>query len=137
MVENNIKSVRQSKGLSTTQLAEILGVSQPTVTRWEQGRRNLTLENLGAIAAALGCAAWQLLPTAWQPRQKFIDDQERFFRILGSVNRALDDQNQTVPEEEKLRLVMYLYNEGYGRAATRAANDNDISRAVKIATRAA
>ena len=137
MVENNIKSVRQSKGLSTTQLAEILGVSQPTVTRWEQGRRNLTLENLGAIAAALGCAAWQLLPTAWQPRQKFIDDQERFFRILGSVNRALDDQHQTVPEEEKLRLVMYLYNEGYGRAATRAANDNDISRAVKIATRAA
>ena len=136
-MENNIKSVRQSKGLSTTQLAEILGVSQPTITRWEQGRRNLTLENLGAIAAALGCAAWQLLPTAWQPRQKFIDDQERFFRILGSVNRALDDQNQTVPEEEKLRLVMYLYNEGYGRAATRAANDNDISRAVKIATRAA
>lgn len=137
MTENNIKFIRQSKGISTTKLAEMLGVSQPTVTRWEQGHRNLTLENLGTIAAALGCAPWQLMPTAWQPKQKFIDDQERFFAILSSVNKALNDLNQTVDEQEKLRLVMYLYNEGYGRAPTRAANDNDISRAVKIATRAA
>ena len=36
----NIKTARQSSGLSRAQLAEMVGVKPRTVEHWEQGRRN-------------------------------------------------------------------------------------------------
>ncbi|MGC0144529.1 MULTISPECIES: UDP-N-acetylglucosamine 1-carboxyvinyltransferase [unclassified Pseudactinotalea] len=48
-----IRGARQNKGLTQTQLAELLGTSQSAVARIENGGQNLTVELLGRINQAL------------------------------------------------------------------------------------
>lgn len=52
-VVKNLRRIRQAQGLSQTQLADKAGVSQPTVSKLENGNLNATLENIYAIADAL------------------------------------------------------------------------------------
>ena len=132
MHKNNLKYLRQLKQISAASLGHRVGVSQATITRWEQGHYPLSFDYIEKLSNALGCDPWELLPAEWQPRTKIIDDQSRFFRILQSVNRALKEHRLQAPEESKMRFVMYLYNEGYGREYDDIANDNEISRVVKI-----
>ncbi len=49
-----IRRARLEKGLSTTTVAERVGVSQPTVSRFELGSQNITLEGAVALAEAVG-----------------------------------------------------------------------------------
>lgn len=56
---NNIKTVRQKKGISQQELAEMLGVSQSRVSDIERGRNNVEGYTLGLaykIANALSCS---------------------------------------------------------------------------------
>jgi UDP-N-acetylglucosamine 1-carboxyvinyltransferase len=48
-----IRSARKHRGLTQTQLAEVLGTSQSAVHRIEAGNQNLSLEMVNRIAAAL------------------------------------------------------------------------------------
>ena len=58
---NRLKQLRKSKGLNQTQLAEILGVHEITVRRWELGQREPRLEDIKALAKALGVSEADLL----------------------------------------------------------------------------
>lgn len=49
----NIARIRKAKGLNQTQLAEMAGVTQPTVSRAEKADDSVTLGNFKAIASAL------------------------------------------------------------------------------------
>lgn len=54
-IEQDLVSLRQRKGLSQSQLAKTLGVSQPAIAKFESGKvRNLELRTLVRYAAALG-----------------------------------------------------------------------------------
>jgi hypothetical protein len=48
-----IRQVRESAGISQAELARRLGVAQPSVARWESGRRNMHVDTLQRIADAL------------------------------------------------------------------------------------
>jgi transcriptional regulator with XRE-family HTH domain len=56
-----IAQARLDAGLSSKELAERLGVDVTTVSNWESGRRQLTLERLMEIAGLLGVSASFLL----------------------------------------------------------------------------
>jgi transcriptional regulator with XRE-family HTH domain len=56
-----IAQARLDAGLSSKELAEKLGVDVTTVSNWESGRRQLTLERLKEIAGLLGVSASYLL----------------------------------------------------------------------------
>lgn len=56
-----LKALRKRRGLSQAKLAEIIGVEQPTVQRWESGNRMPDLESLDALAKALGVTPGALL----------------------------------------------------------------------------
>ena len=45
------------RGLSRTQLAQLMEVDESTVWYWERGKRNPRLENIRALAQALGVPA--------------------------------------------------------------------------------
>lgn len=51
---DNIILLRKRAGLTQEQLAEMVGVAQPTVQRWEQGKREPDFEALSTLAQALG-----------------------------------------------------------------------------------
>ena len=52
-VGQQIREARKAKGLTQKELGEKLGVGEPTVTNYEAGRQNLTIETLQKIADAL------------------------------------------------------------------------------------
>ena len=53
-IGSNIKKLRTGQGLTQDQLAERLFVTRQTVSNWERGASQPDLEQLEAIAAALG-----------------------------------------------------------------------------------
>ena len=56
-----LKQLRKSKGLNQSQLAEILSVHEITVRRWELKQREPRLEDIKALAKALGVSEADLL----------------------------------------------------------------------------
>lgn len=50
----NLKYLREQKGLNQADLAKVLGVKQPTVGNWEVGKREPELSVLALIAAYFG-----------------------------------------------------------------------------------
>lgn len=41
-----LKELREDKKLSQTQLAKLTGISQPTITRWENGERVPNIDSI-------------------------------------------------------------------------------------------
>src|SRR5436190_15436878 len=51
---DKIARLRKAQKLSQAKLAEIVGVEQPTVQRWEANKREPDFDTLGTLATALG-----------------------------------------------------------------------------------
>lgn len=66
-----LKAIRIENGLSQKQLADMVGITQPTYSNIENGKRNPTIKTLKRIAKALGCSIDDLIEdekevTSWQ-----------------------------------------------------------------------
>ena len=57
----NLKAIRQEIGLSQTQLAQMIGVSFKTISHWEKGYSEPTLEILGKLKSVLKVSYEDLL----------------------------------------------------------------------------
>ncbi len=55
-IEQELIKLREAQGLSQSQLAKVLGVSQPAIAKIESGSENLTLRTLLRVVTALGGA---------------------------------------------------------------------------------
>ena len=79
----NMRSLRQRRKLSQTDLAEMVGVNQATISKIEKGEMNLTLDKIMAISEALHC----------QPQELFSlpELQRRALAALGRI-RGADQQ---------------------------------------------
>ena len=60
----NIKRLRKFSGLSQTQLAQKTGVIQTEISKWEKGKKLISLENTAKIAKAIGCEVDDLIRSA-------------------------------------------------------------------------
>lgn len=49
-----VRSIREGKGLSQEQLAELAGLHRTYVSSLERGQRNVGVDNILALASALG-----------------------------------------------------------------------------------
>ena len=61
LVGRNVKRIRQRKGLTQEQLAELSGFSQQYISGLEQGRRNPTVVTLYELATSLGVGHMDLV----------------------------------------------------------------------------
>lgn len=52
---SKIKKLRQSRDLTASQLAEMIGVSRTTISKFENGISGVSLENYYKIVSALAC----------------------------------------------------------------------------------
>lgn len=48
-----LKKARNDKGLTMVQLAELMGKDRVTITRYESGKQNLSIETINEICKAL------------------------------------------------------------------------------------
>lgn len=58
---DGLQALRKKRGLSQAKLAELVGVEQPTVQRWESGKRLPDLDSLQQLAKVLGVTPGSLL----------------------------------------------------------------------------
>jgi transcriptional regulator with XRE-family HTH domain len=61
VLARNVRRLRDAKGLSQEKLAELADLRQAHVSEIESGLTNLTLDNLQALAVALGVRPMDLL----------------------------------------------------------------------------
>ncbi len=61
MISENLKRIREEKGLSQMQLARMVGISQGMIAQVERGSKTLTLPTAKAIVDKLGCTLDDLL----------------------------------------------------------------------------
>lgn len=57
---NRIRELRNQMGLSQTELAERIGIKQPTVNRHEQGNRNLDAFAISQYSRFFGVSPYEL-----------------------------------------------------------------------------
>jgi transcriptional regulator with XRE-family HTH domain len=58
---NAIREIREDRGLSQEKLAELAELHRTYISSVEQGRRNISFENIHKIAAALGVSMTELV----------------------------------------------------------------------------
>ncbi len=56
----NLKKCRLQAGLTQTELAEVIGVAQPTIAEYEVGKKTPTLDKAIKIAKILGTTCEEL-----------------------------------------------------------------------------
>ena len=61
LVGRNVRRLRQKKGLTQEQFAEVSGFSQQYISSLENGRRNPTVVTLYELATALGISHIELV----------------------------------------------------------------------------
>ncbi len=60
-INENIKNARKAAGITQKELAEVLGVYQKDISRWENGERTPSIETFANICKALKTSADTLL----------------------------------------------------------------------------
>ena len=58
----NIKALREARGLSRYDLAEMVGVTMPTVWKWEHGQMGVRDSHKLLVSKALGTEMFVLFP---------------------------------------------------------------------------
>ena len=59
-IEERLKKLRKSAGLTQTELADRMGVHPQTISKWERGISQPDISQLAALASALGVSIEEL-----------------------------------------------------------------------------
>lgn len=62
MIRNNIKTFRESSGITQAELAQKLEVSHQSISSYEKGLREPSLDMIKKLADALNCKPTDLYP---------------------------------------------------------------------------
>ncbi len=84
-VGENIRRLRQERGLTLKQLGEMVGVSEAYIRAYESGRRNPKLNSLEALARALGVNVEVLMNSDFDG----IKAMHRLFQVFRQYNGHL------------------------------------------------
>ena len=99
-----IKTVREAIGMTVSQLATRLGVTQPRITKMEFNEDNLKLSTMKKAAEAMNCE----FVYYFKPRttfQNLVDEQaqKKAAEVLKTVNVNMALENQEIAEDEVVK----------------------------------
>ena len=99
-----IKTVRETIGMTVSQLAARLGVTQPRITKMESNEDNLKLSTMKKAAEAMNCE----FVYYFKPRttfQNLVDEQaqKKAAEVLKTVNVNMALENQEIAEDEAVK----------------------------------
>ena len=107
-----IKELRQAKGLTLEQVANVVGVGKSTVRKWETGMiANMKRDKIAALAKALGTTPAYLM--GWNEDNKQAEKTSPEEPKLSEGEKMLVDLFRRVPEE-KQELVLQMIRVALG-----------------------
>lgn len=103
-----LAKLRNSRGLSQPQLAEVLNVSQSTVAMWESGKRNINNDDLVRIAQFFHVTTDYILGNnetpSWAKQKDTVDLKSFLDRNL--VGAFYDGDELTKEQKDKLEIAL-------------------------------
>ena len=106
-----IKTLRQEKGLTLEQVADVVGVGKSTVRKWETGMiANMKRDKIADLAKALGTTPAYLM--GWDEKDDEKKDSPTELQ-LSEGEKALLDLFNRVPED-KQQLVLQMIRVALG-----------------------
>ena len=102
-----LKTIREFLGMTTTQLAKRLEISQPRIVAMEKNERNIKISTMERIADVLNCD----FSYAFVPREN-IDDiiynqaKKKAQKILNKVNKNMGLENQLAKTDDLLKDII-------------------------------
>ena len=102
-----IKALRQEKGLTLEQVADVVGVGKSTVRKWETGMiANMRRDKIASLAKALGTTPEYLM--GWEEKENSPSEPE-----LTEGEKVLLDLFNRVPKD-KQQLVLQMIRAALG-----------------------
>src|SRR3989441_6710292 len=89
-IGQRLRHVRERQQLKQEDVADRVGLSRATITQVESGHQKLPLQSLYLIAAALGAAITELLPTVDELSST---DRDILARVSSDPNLTTDERN--------------------------------------------
>ena len=106
-----IKALRQEKGLTLEQVADVVGVGKSTVRKWETGMiANMRRDKIADLAKALGTTPAYLMGWKEEDTKKEISPSEP---VLTEGEKVLLDLFRKVPEDQQ-QLVLQMIRAALG-----------------------
>ena len=106
-----IKTLRQEKGLTLEQVADVVGVGRSTVRKWETGMiANMRRDKIADLAKALGTTPAYLMGWEEEDTKKELSPSEP---PLTEGEKVLLDLFNRVPEDQQ-KLVLQMIRAALG-----------------------
>lgn len=97
-LNNNIKHLRNIKGISQQGLADKVGIDRSTISRIENNEIETTIDNAIKIAEALEVSLYDLVSYDLRIEQNIPRSDKDYKKIL--KNKGLMDENENINEEK-------------------------------------
>jgi repressor LexA len=105
-----IKELRQKRGMTLEQVAQVVGVGKSTVRKWETGMiANMKRDKIASLAKALGTTPAYLM--GWKEKNPFEDKP----KDLSEGEKALLELFNRVPEDQQ-KLVLQMIRAALGNS---------------------
>lgn len=115
MLKDELKRLRLARHLTQTQLGEALNVSQSTITSWERGTRQPTLDFIPTIAEFYGVSADRLLGMINSDAQSMDYDNHIPKTEEAKILSAGLDLMPPDKREKALNMVRLMFEEYFER----------------------
>lgn len=117
-VQGWIKAIREALGITTTQLAERLGVKHPRILKIEKDESSLSINSLEKVADALDCRlVYVLVPKTSLEEMAYEQANKKAKKLLAKIshNMALEDQKPIYDKRELEEMIQELLNGSQAR----------------------
>ncbi|MDR1327281.1 MAG: mobile mystery protein A [Heliobacteriaceae bacterium] len=98
-----IKTIREAIGMTTSQLAKRMRITQPRIAKIEDNESNLKISTLEKAAEALNCKlVYILIPN--EPLEEMVQKQakKKAMTLLKKVNQNMELESQGIDPQEQL-----------------------------------
>lgn len=102
-----LKTIREIFGMTTTQLAKKLEISQPRIIAMEKNERNVKISTMERIADTLNCDfTYTFVPRENIDNIIYNQAKKKAQKILNKVNKNMGLENQLAKTDELLKDII-------------------------------
>ena len=111
VISSRIREQRKNKRMTQADLADVLGISEMTVRRWEGKKSSPRIEELKQISKALGTTVDYLMGLDMPKYEDYTEGTSPTMSYWGGV---LDNAKKAAQDGQNLQLILAMLNDATG-----------------------